>query len=1093
MLVNSNHLDILDSIEQALTNAENILKATIEKKQFTNVIETAFGTDWDTDRLENLISEWRVGNFSRLPKVEILPSSKINGAKGAFSADTGQIYLAAEYVESNRLNLTAVTSVLLEEIGHFIDSKINRSDTPGDEGAIFKTLVLGNTLSTKQLESLQQENDIAVVQIDGSTVQIEQDALQIPGYQEFLSNIDGFLSNLGSALDAISNQPIPFLGNPLVGADYVEKIRTLRSELVSSGLNNLENKINQLGFITANIVETGDTISLTIRPNTASNFDIFQAQPELSVSKSDSVQDSDFSLRFIDSLNLGVSYDLLDEQGKSAGASFELNRVTGEVNTSENNAERLKLVLDADLDTLAAGKLSFLDFKAENIGNDLKVGLDVDLYSPSQVKLTNENTNPDDREIELKLSLGFDGIPLPKFLKTEDNSEFNFPKLSSTLRIDLDAEASLQEIALVDNGVDSSKFVGDISSAVEQVTKPFAYVFGKDRADRDITGIFDFDFKDWSDSKVVDKMFDGLNAFKGNDYDGVSRVTLLDLFLVFGKIAGVQEDAQTAVDTIWRVIEYYDGIFTSIDGYKDVGNLDFDDVTIFDNAAKSLASFNLASSPILSFDQSASTLSTGNSESFPNVTFPIIENPGEEAFKLLLGQPSELFNLQFLEEPYTLFKYEASQSIPFFKVLKLNFGFEAGGEIWLGDLGFDTYGLNRFSTTGDASDIFQGFYINDGQVINGEYIDIKEAKFWAEANLGASLDVLIAEAGVNGYIGSSIDFDFDDTNKDGKIRPYEFDPNPFNLFDTTFRLYAGLEAFLELGVSPFSKRWDWGIAEGDIFKKTFGGQRTIPNVGGYVVGVEGTKALLLHAGSYAADISPQLRLGGINDVFLVSQTGANEVYVTAFGQHDQGQTFTNVERIVADAGDGSDRIELAANVTIAAELRGGAGADTLSGGQGADVLEGGTGNDRLRGGDGDDSIAGDDGNDTVYGGAGDDLVVGGAGNDSLQGQAGNDAIVGGQGRDTVRGGDGDDEIEGNAEADTLFGGDGDDRVYGGSDDDVIAGDRGQDILWGEAGNDKIKGGADDDTIYGGDGDDEISGDSGNDIISGGADNDILKC
>lgn len=1092
MLVNSDNLHTLDSVEQALTTAEDILKAFAEKNQFTKVIETAFGTTWDADRLENLISEWRVGDFVSLPKVEILPSSQINGAKGAFSVDTGQIYLAVEYVESNRLNPTAITSVLLEEIGHFIDSEINLSDTAGDEGAIFKALVLGDSLGTSQLESLQQEDDTALVDINGRTVQIEQDTLQIPGYQALLSSVDGFLSNLGSALEAISNEKIPFLGNPLAGADYVEKIRTLRSELVSSGLNNLENKINQLGFITADIEETGDTISLTIRPNTASNFDIFQAQPELSVSKSDSVQDSDFSLRFIDSLNLGVSYDLLDRQGKSAGASFELNRVTGEVKTAENNAERLKLVLDADLDTLAAGKLSFLDFKAENIGNDLKVGLDVDLYSPSQVKLTNENSNPDDREIELKLSLGFDGIPLPKFLKTEDNSEFNFPELSSTLRIDLDSEAKLQEIALVDNGVDSSKFVGDISSAVEQVTKPFAYVFGKDRADRDITGIFDFDFKDWSNSKVVDKMFDGLNAFKGNDYDGVSRVTLLDLFLVFGKIAGVQEDAQTAVDTIWTVIEYYDGIFTSIDSYKDVGNLDFDDVTILDNAAKSLASFELASSPILSFNQSARTLSTDNSESFPNVTFPIIENPGEEAFKLLLGQPSELFNLQFLEEPYKLFEYEASQSIPFFKVLKLNFGFEAGGEIWLGDLGFDTYGLNRFSTTGDASDIFQGFYINDGQVINGEYVDIKEAKFWAEANLGASLDVLIAEAGVNGYIGASIDFDFDDTNDDGKIRPYEFDPNPFELFDTTFRLYAGLEAFLEVGIGPFGKRWDWGIAEGDIFKKTFGGQRTIPNVGGYVVGVEGNKALLLHAGKYATDISPQLRLGGANDVFLVSQTGPDEVYVTAFGQHDQGQTFSSVERIVADAEAGDDRIELAANVTIAAELRGGAGADTLSGGQGDDTLEGGTGNDRLRGGDGDDSISGDDGNDTVYGGAGDDLVVGGAGNDSLQGQAGADVIVGGKGRDKVWGGDGNDEIEGNAGADTLSGGDGKDTIYGGLDDDVIAGGRDEDILWGEAGDDSIRGGDDNDTIYGGDGADNISGDGGDDVISGGAGDDTLK-
>ncbi|MEM9216539.1 MAG: FG-GAP-like repeat-containing protein, partial [Cyanobacteria bacterium P01_F01_bin.150] len=932
----------------------------------------------------------------------------------------------------------------------------------------------------------------------------------IPGYQSLLSQVDSFLQNLGNAFEKLSDQNIPFLGNPLSGSDYADKIRNVRSNLTSVGLDKLDDELNKLGFINATVNKSGDDIKITIEPKFGDNIDIFETQPEVSSSA--------FSLKFIDPIKVKINYELLDKDGQSATYDFIL-KSNGQV-ISKNKIDRLKLVLDADLDTAAGGKLQFLEFEAENQGSDLKIGLDVDLDSPSQVKLTNENSNPDDREIELQLSLGFDGIPLPKFLKTAENPEFNFPELSSTLRIDLDSEARLQEIALVDNGINSSKFVEDISSAVEQVTKPFAYVFGKDRADRDITGIFDFDFKDWSNSKAVDKMLDSLNAFKENDYGGVSRVTLLDLFLVFGKIAGVQEDAQTAVDTIWEVIEYYDGIFTNIDSYKDVGNLAFDDVSILDNANQSAARSNLDSFLSSSFNRSISELSTSESDSFPNVTFPIIENPGEEALKLLLGQPSELFNLQFLEEPYKLFEYEASQSIPFFKVLKINFGFEAGGELWLGDLGFDTYGLNRFSTTGDTSDIFQGFYISDlgptrnkdtGELIkdeNGNYVegDIPEAIFWAEANLGASLDVVVAEAGVNGYIGASIDFDFDDTNDDGKIRPYEFDPNPFKLFDTTFRLYGGLEAFLELGISPFSKRWDWGIVEADIVKKTFGGQRTIPNVGGYVVGVEGNKALLLHAGKYAADISPQLRLGGDNDVFLVSQTGNNEVYVTAFGQHNQGQTFTNVERIVADAEGGSDRIELDPNVTLPSELRGGIGDDTLSGGQGADVIEGGTGRDRLRGGAGDDSISGDEGNDIVYGGKGRDFVVGSKGNDTLYGGAGDDnhlfsdtgelkkrgGLFGGAGADKIYGGAGDDYLDGGDEDDKIYGEQDDDLAYGGAGADYIEGNVGNDKLWGEAGNDSIKGGADNDTIYGGDGDDNVSGDSGDDVISGGAGNDVIE-
>ena len=69
---------------------------------------------------------------------------------------------------------------MLEEYGHYIDSQVNSSDTPGDEGAIFAALVLGEELGKGRLQELREEDDSAVVVIDGEEVQVEFNELE-PG------------------------------------------------------------------------------------------------------------------------------------------------------------------------------------------------------------------------------------------------------------------------------------------------------------------------------------------------------------------------------------------------------------------------------------------------------------------------------------------------------------------------------------------------------------------------------------------------------------------------------------------------------------------------------------------------------------------------------------------------------------------------------------------------------------------------------------------------------------------------------------------------------------------------------------------------
>ena len=72
------------------------------------------------------------------------------------------------------LYIEAVASVLLQEAGHYVDSRINDLEAPGDEGAIFSALVRTESLSKQELQRHRAEDDSATITLDGQTIQIEQ-------------------------------------------------------------------------------------------------------------------------------------------------------------------------------------------------------------------------------------------------------------------------------------------------------------------------------------------------------------------------------------------------------------------------------------------------------------------------------------------------------------------------------------------------------------------------------------------------------------------------------------------------------------------------------------------------------------------------------------------------------------------------------------------------------------------------------------------------------------------------------------------------------------------------------------------------------
>ncbi|MBD2690670.1 beta strand repeat-containing protein [Anabaena catenula] len=156
----------------ALTLTYNQLSVFSGLDNFWQVFDTAFGTQYNRSFAEILRLQWQAGDFSQLPQIEILDSSILGTANGAYASSTNKIYLSNTFLET--ATSAAISAVLLEEIGHFVDAQINTLDSAGDEGAIFAELVQGYSLDTETLQALKAEDDHAVIILDGQSIAIEQ-------------------------------------------------------------------------------------------------------------------------------------------------------------------------------------------------------------------------------------------------------------------------------------------------------------------------------------------------------------------------------------------------------------------------------------------------------------------------------------------------------------------------------------------------------------------------------------------------------------------------------------------------------------------------------------------------------------------------------------------------------------------------------------------------------------------------------------------------------------------------------------------------------------------------------------------------------
>lgn len=105
-----------------------------------------------------------------IPDIQIIPQSQLK-ADGAFGNNT--IYISQDLLNPQQSNPTQVVNVLLEEMGHYLDSQINIQDAPGDEGAIFAKLVQNQPLAPGELITLKAEDDHGILNINGQNIAVE--------------------------------------------------------------------------------------------------------------------------------------------------------------------------------------------------------------------------------------------------------------------------------------------------------------------------------------------------------------------------------------------------------------------------------------------------------------------------------------------------------------------------------------------------------------------------------------------------------------------------------------------------------------------------------------------------------------------------------------------------------------------------------------------------------------------------------------------------------------------------------------------------------------------------------------------------------
>lgn len=143
-------------------------KRAQNKDEFEKILEGAYGAGYDHAKGEALRLKMARGDFSWAPRVQLATSQTLAGHLGAYAASTQTVYL--DEAVPNQL---VRAFIYIEEIGHHLDTLLNKTDAPGDEGTLFRFGIVGEKFPEEVMARVRTGNDHGTLVIDGKEVEVE--------------------------------------------------------------------------------------------------------------------------------------------------------------------------------------------------------------------------------------------------------------------------------------------------------------------------------------------------------------------------------------------------------------------------------------------------------------------------------------------------------------------------------------------------------------------------------------------------------------------------------------------------------------------------------------------------------------------------------------------------------------------------------------------------------------------------------------------------------------------------------------------------------------------------------------------------------
>jgi Ca2+-binding RTX toxin-like protein len=361
-----------NNLRAALNLVNNYLNNFANSSNFANDFDLAFGDKYDRNLVSIFKRQWQTKTFT-IPPIEVVQDRVLGTAIGAFAASNNTIYISDTLVNSG--DIDRLTAVLIEELGHSIDARINTRDSAGDEGEIFSNLVRGNRLSATQIAGLKAEDDRGIININGRSIVVEQ-ANPTAGND----TLDGTSGN--DTIDGLAGNDII---NGLAGDDSLNG--GAGDDTINAGTGNTENVVGGTGndlliinysssntriFPLATLVDNGANGYSGSYSDTTTNYTVFSEIERFDITGG-SGNDNLVGGKNNDALKGGAGNDVLDGGGGTDTIDGGAGNDTAIINLSTQT-----IALTASVGTGAVGGVTFSNIEAFNLttgsGNDSLTG-----------------------------------------------------------------------------------------------------------------------------------------------------------------------------------------------------------------------------------------------------------------------------------------------------------------------------------------------------------------------------------------------------------------------------------------------------------------------------------------------------------------------------------------------------------------------------------------------------------------------------------------------------------------------------------------------------------------------------------------------